>query len=122
MERRKSQTSLTETFNISGVNFCSLFYIRYKSQRKGTYHKVYVCVFIYIYIFNFCALVLEIQCAQNFGDIKTDRHFLKMASSSSGHLKACKSIENRMSKIFTNPILSSYVFRHSTNFLPKETF
>ena len=33
-------------FNISGVDFCGPFYIKYKGQRKGTYHKIYVCVFI----------------------------------------------------------------------------
>ena len=39
----------------------------------------------------------------------TDRHFLKTVKSCSGHLKPCKSNENPKSKIFENPILSSYV-------------
>ena len=34
-----------------------------------------------------------------------------MVKSCSGHLKKCKSIENRMSKIFTNPILSFYTYK-----------
>ena len=44
-------------------------------------------------------------------DWQTNRHFLKIVKSCSGHLKTCKSIENRKSKIFANPILSSYVYR-----------
>ena len=44
-------------------------------------------------------------------DRQTDRHFLKMMKSCSGHFKTCKSLETRMSKIFVNPILSSYVYR-----------
>ena len=36
-----------------------------------------------------------------------------MIKSCSGHLKTCKSIENRKSKIFANPILSSYVLEES---------
>ena len=40
-----------------------------------------------------------------------DRHFPEIVKSCSGHLKLCKSIENRKSKIFANPILSSYVYR-----------
>ena len=32
------------------------------------------------------------------------RYFLKMIKSYSGHFKTCKPIENRMSKIFGNPI------------------
>ncbi|GFW52081.1 integrase catalytic domain-containing protein [Trichonephila clavipes] len=33
-------------FNVSGVDFCGLFYIKYKGQRKGVYNKIYVCIFI----------------------------------------------------------------------------
>ena len=33
-------------FNCSGVDFCGPFLIRYKHQRKGTYHKIYVCIFV----------------------------------------------------------------------------
>ena len=48
-----------------------------------------------------------------FGDIHTDRRFLKMDKSCSGHLETCKSIENRLSKIFANPILSSFTLEES---------
>ncbi|GFW39131.1 integrase catalytic domain-containing protein [Trichonephila clavipes] len=33
-------------FNCSGVNFCGPFMIRYKNQRKGILHKIYICVFV----------------------------------------------------------------------------
>ncbi|GFV36985.1 integrase catalytic domain-containing protein [Trichonephila clavipes] len=33
-------------FNVSGVDFCVPFYIKYKGQRKGVYNKIYVCIFI----------------------------------------------------------------------------
>ncbi|GFT00577.1 integrase catalytic domain-containing protein [Trichonephila clavipes] len=33
-------------FNCSGVDFCSPFMIRYKNQRKGILHKIYICVFV----------------------------------------------------------------------------
>ena len=46
----------------------------------------------------------------------TDRHFLKMVKSCSGYLKVCKSIKTRMSKIFTNPMLSSYAYRIQKKF------
>ena len=36
------------TFNCVGVDFCGLFMIRYKNQCKGTFQKVYVCIFLYI--------------------------------------------------------------------------
>ena len=62
---------------------------------------------------NFRALLLEIQCPQNFGDMhkdsptdrQTDRCFLKMVKLCSGHAKTSKSIENRMTKILANPVL-----------------
>ena len=59
---------------------------------------------------SFLALVLEIQCPQNFGEIHTDKHFLKMVKSCSGHLKICKFIENRKLKIFANPMTKSKDF------------
>ena len=43
----------------------------------------------------------------------TDRHFLKKVRLCSGHLKTWKSIENRMSKIFANPVLFSYAYQES---------
>ncbi|XP_055950871.1 uncharacterized protein LOC129984956 [Argiope bruennichi] len=33
-------------FNCSGVDFCGPFLVKYKHQRKGTYHNVYVCLFV----------------------------------------------------------------------------
>ncbi|GFX58443.1 integrase catalytic domain-containing protein [Trichonephila clavipes] len=33
-------------FNCSGVEFCGPFMIRYKNQRKGILHKIYICVFV----------------------------------------------------------------------------
>ncbi|GFV18965.1 integrase catalytic domain-containing protein [Trichonephila clavipes] len=33
-------------FNCSGVDFCGPFMIRYKNQRKGILHKIYICVFV----------------------------------------------------------------------------
>ena len=44
---------------------------------------------------NFRSLVLEIQFPQNYGPRRTDRHFLKMVKSYSGHIKTCKSTGNR---------------------------
>ena len=46
---------------------------------------------------------------QNLSHRQADRHFIKIEKSCSGHLKACKSIKNRNSKIFRIPILSSYI-------------
>jgi hypothetical protein len=34
------------TFNHAGVDFCGPFLIKYKHQRKGSFHKVYVAIFI----------------------------------------------------------------------------
>ncbi|GFT14176.1 integrase catalytic domain-containing protein [Trichonephila clavipes] len=33
-------------FNCSGVDFCGPFMTRYKNQRKGILHKIYICVFV----------------------------------------------------------------------------
>ncbi|GFV54320.1 integrase catalytic domain-containing protein [Trichonephila clavipes] len=33
-------------FNCSSVDFCGPFMIRYKNQRKGILHKIYICVFV----------------------------------------------------------------------------
>ena len=67
---------------------------------------------------NFLALVLDIQCPQNFGDIRhTYRHFLKMVKSCIGHLKTCQFIENRMLKIFMNPVLCSNEHRRKEKFI-----
>ncbi|GBN46894.1 hypothetical protein AVEN_122159-1, partial [Araneus ventricosus] len=33
-------------FNCSGVDFCGPFMIRYRNQRKGVLHKMYVCIFV----------------------------------------------------------------------------
>ena len=33
-------------FNCTGVDFCGPFLIKYKHQRKGTYHKIYVWIFV----------------------------------------------------------------------------
>lgn len=33
-------------FDCTGIDFCGPFLIRYKNQRKGTYHKMYVCIFV----------------------------------------------------------------------------
>lgn len=33
-------------FNCSGVDFCGPFLVKYKNQRKGILHKMYVCLFI----------------------------------------------------------------------------
>ena len=43
--------------------------------------------------------------------IQTDRKFLKIVKPYSGYLKTWKPIKNRLSKLFLNPILSSYVYR-----------
>ena len=54
--------------------------------------------------------------------IQTDRLFLKMIKSCSGHLKTCKSIENWMSKIFANPILFSFIYNKiKSDFLKKKS-
>ena len=67
---------------------------------------------IFVNFINFRAFVLELHCPQNFGDLHTDKHFQKIVKSCSGHLKTCKSVENRrISKIFSNPILFSCVYR-----------
>ena len=33
-------------FNSCGVDFLGPFLIRYKNQHKGTYQKLYVCIFV----------------------------------------------------------------------------
>lgn len=33
-------------FNCVGVDFCGPFMIKYPNQRKGTLHKIYVCIFV----------------------------------------------------------------------------
>lgn len=33
-------------FNCTGIDFCGPFLIRYKNQRKGVCHKIYVCIFV----------------------------------------------------------------------------
>ena len=49
----------------------------------------------------------RVALATNFYNTHRDRHFSEIVKSRSGHPKACKSIKNRKSKIFTKPILSS---------------
>ena len=46
-------------------------------------------------------------------DIQTDRHFPQIVKSCSGHLKTCKYIKNRKSKMCTKPILSSIYIEES---------
>ena len=64
---------------------------------------------------KFHALVLELHLPQNFCHAHIDRHFSEIAKSCSGHLKTCKSIKNRKSKICTKPILSSIYIEESKN-------
>nr|XP_015917539.1 uncharacterized protein LOC107447196 [Parasteatoda tepidariorum] len=33
-------------FNCSDTDFCGPFFIKYKHQRKGIHHKIYVCIFV----------------------------------------------------------------------------
>ncbi|GBM38341.1 hypothetical protein AVEN_107221-1 [Araneus ventricosus] len=33
-------------FNCSGVDFCGPFMTRYRNQRKGVLHKIYICIFV----------------------------------------------------------------------------
>ncbi|XP_071033114.1 uncharacterized protein [Parasteatoda tepidariorum] len=33
-------------FNFSGVDFCGPFMIKYRNQRKGVLHKMYLCIFV----------------------------------------------------------------------------
>ena len=57
---------------------------------------------------KFYALVLELQLPQNFCVTHTQTDiFPEIVKSCSGYPKACKSIKNQKSKIFTKPILSS---------------
>ena len=73
---------------------------------------------------KFRALVLELHLPQNFchthTDTQTDRHFLEIVKSSSGHPETCKSIENWKSKTFTKPILSSIYVENFLLFMLKK--
>ena len=72
---------------------------------------------------KFRALVLELHLPQNFchthtdrhADRQTDRHFPEIVKSCSGYPKACKSVKNRKSKIYTKPIPSSIHVEESNN-------
>ena len=47
-------------------------------------------------------------------DRQTDRHFVEMLKSCSGHLKMCKTVKNRNLKSFTIPVLSLYTENRKT--------
>ena len=55
---------------------------------------------------QFSPLVFVLAQSQNLCHTQTDRHFVKIVKSCSRHSKMCKSIKNRMSKIFTIKIVS----------------
>ena len=42
----KDRVNQTFPFNHSGVDFCGPFNIKYKNQRKGIFHKIYVALFV----------------------------------------------------------------------------
>ena len=66
---------------------------------------------------KFCSLVLELHLPQNFCHRHTERHFLQIVDSCSGHPKTCESTKNRMSENFTKPILSSIYIEKSKNWI-----
>lgn len=41
-----NRVNVQPVFNCTGLDFCGPFLIKYRGQRKGVYHKVYVCIFI----------------------------------------------------------------------------
>lgn len=45
-ELPKERINVDFPFNCTGASFCGPFLIRYNGQRKGIYHKMYVCIFI----------------------------------------------------------------------------
>ncbi|GBO45920.1 hypothetical protein AVEN_270043-1 [Araneus ventricosus] len=36
----------TYAFNVTGIDFCGPFYIKFKNQRKGVFNKIYVAVYV----------------------------------------------------------------------------
>ena len=65
---------------------------------------------------KFCSLVLELHLPQNFCHTHTDtdrQTFFRNSQIVLGHPKTCISIENRKSKNFTKPILSSTYIEES---------
>ena len=58
---------------------------------------------------QFHASVFAPEHLQNLCHTQTDRHFIKIMKSCSGHPKTRKSVKNRKSKNFKIPILFSYL-------------
>ena len=71
---------------------------------------------------KFCVLILELHLLQNFCHLhtQTDRHIPEIVKPCLDHLKTCKSIKNRKSKIFTKPILSSVYLEENNKELHKK--
>ena len=90
----------------NNLYFAYNFFLRFHSIEAKTWCIILKILENYYYRTPFHAIM-----PPNFCHIHTDRHFLKMVKSCSGHLKTYKSIKNRKSKIFKNPILSSYIYR-----------
>lgn len=114
-------------FNCTGVDFCGPFFIRYKTQRKGVFHKIYVCIFI---CFVTRAMHLEIVTdltSESF--IATLKRFFSRHGKSS-KLFSCNGktfigAQNELRKLYNiinNPdeILTSYLSdeRIQWNFIP----
>ena len=55
----RDRITVQPAFYCTGLDFCGPFWIKYRGQRKGVYHKVYVCIFICL---STKAIHLELVC------------------------------------------------------------
>lgn len=103
-------------FNCAGVDFCGPFYIKYKNQRKGILHKIYVCLFV---CFSTKAIHLEIvsdltsaafiACLKRF--ISRRGKCAKVYSDNAKNFVGANREIKRLTEIITKPdeILSKYL-------------
>ncbi|GFX68415.1 integrase catalytic domain-containing protein [Trichonephila clavipes] len=81
-------------FQHTGINYCGLFFIRYKHQRKGTSQKVYVAIFVCL---ASNAVHLEIV-----SDLTTDA-FLDILKRFVARRGKCATISSDNAKNFVGP-------------------
>ena len=58
---------------------------------------------------EFRPLTFPLARPQSLCHTNRQTQFVKIVKSRTGHLKTCKSVKNRKSKVFTIPILPSYI-------------
>ncbi|GBM66014.1 hypothetical protein AVEN_39181-1 [Araneus ventricosus] len=89
----KERVNVNSPFNCTGIDFCGPFFIKYKGQRKGIYHKIYVCIFV-------CMVTKALQQRNKWMIKKQNLKVGDMALIKEENLPCCKWILGRIVDVF----------------------